>query len=120
MTDLPADRTPIAWRGLVYGTPIVASDGQVAGELREVLGSDSEDVFHGLRVRLNGAGRDVMVSSEHTTLLAATQVTTDLTAAELGQLPNYAEESTYHLASVGWLRKHVGWVKDSEKDEEPG
>ena len=121
MAETPtADDTPIAWRALVYGTPIATVDGQVVGELREVLGSDADDVFHGLRVRLSGEGRDVMLTSEHTTLLSASQVRTDLTAAEFAQLPNYAEEATYHLASVGWLRKHVGWVKDSEKDEEPG
>ena len=25
-----------------------------------------------------------------------------------------------HLASVGWLRKHLGWKKDAKGDEEPG
>jgi hypothetical protein len=28
--------------------------------------------------------------------------------------------ATYHLASVGWLRKHLGWKKDAKSDEEPG
>jgi hypothetical protein len=120
MTENPADSMPIAWRALVYGTPIASADGQVVGELREVLGSDADDVFHGLRVRLTSESRDVLLASEHTTLLTASQVQTDLPAAEFAKLPNYAEETTYHLASVGWLRKHVGWVKDSEKDEEPG
>ena len=26
----------------------------------------------------------------------------------------------FHLASVGWLRKHLGWKKDAKGDEEPG
>jgi hypothetical protein len=26
---------------------------------------------------------------------------------------------SWHLASVGWLRKHLGWKKDSEGDEGP-
>ena len=35
-------------------------------------------------------------------------------------LPDFDEPATYHLTSVGWLRKHVGWKADSESDEEPG
>ena len=26
----------------------------------------------------------------------------------------------YHVSSVGRFRKHLGWKKDSESDEEPG
>ena len=35
-------------------------------------------------------------------------------------LADFHESETFHLASVGWLRKHVGWTRDSHKDEEPG
>jgi hypothetical protein len=52
--------------------------------------------------------------------LTAGLVQTSLPAAAFEGLPAYADENTYHLASVGWLRKHAGWVKDSDKDEEPG
>ncbi len=121
MSDTPADSTtPIAWRALPYGASVAASGGEVVGIVTEVLGSDSEDVFHGLRVRLSGESRDVMLGSEHVTSLTAGLVQTDLGAGDFEGLPTYADESTYHLASVGWLRKHAGWVKDSKKDEEPG
>jgi len=40
--------------------------------------------------------------------------------AAVEALPAYAEHATYHLASVGWLRRHVGWKEDSKSDEEPG
>ncbi|MEA2620938.1 MAG: hypothetical protein QOC97_1711, partial [Chloroflexota bacterium] len=43
-----------------------------------------------------------------------------LTRTDLDALPAYEETATHHLASVGWLRKHLGWKKDSEGDEEPG
>ncbi len=120
MTDAVADPTPIAWRAVIYGTPVAAAGGQVVGEVREVLGSDSEDIFHGIRVGLKGEQRDVMLGSEHVTLLTAARVETDLGATDIERLPTYLDEATYHLASVGWLRKHIGWTKDSGKDEEPG
>jgi hypothetical protein len=114
------DPRPIAWRAVVYGTPVIADDGATAGEVHEVLGSDADDIFHGLRVALAGRHRDVMVAADHVTSLTTTEVRTDLTRSDLDALPTYEEEATYHLASVGWLRKHQGWKKDSEGDEEPG
>ena len=120
MTDTASDATPISWRALTYGTPVTAAGGETVGEVREVLGSDSEDVFHGLRVGLHSETRDVMLGSEHVVLLTAAQVQTDLGATDMERLPTYADEATYHLASVGWLRKHAGWKKDSSSDREPG
>jgi hypothetical protein len=43
-----------------------------------------------------------------------------LSRSAIEALPTYDEVATYHLASVGWLRKHLGWSKDSASDEEPG
>jgi hypothetical protein len=114
------DAQPISWRAIVYGTPITSSDDQRAGEVHEVLGSDADDIFHGLRVAVANGHRDVMVSADDVASLAADQVRVDLSRTEIEALPTYKEEDTYHLASVGWLRKHLGWTKDSKSDEEPG
>lgn len=111
---------PIAWRSVVYGTPVVSSDEKSLGEVREMLGSDADDIFHGIRVALRDGHRDVLVPSDAVTSLSTTEVRTSLTRAELDALPAYEETATYHLASVGWLRKHLGWKKDSASDEEPG
>jgi hypothetical protein len=115
-----SDPEPISWRSVVYGTPVVSSDGAHEGDVHEVLGSDAEDIFHGLRVALKGAKRDVMVPASDVASLAAEEVRVELSRAELEALPTYHEQATFHLASVGWLRKHLGWSKDSKSDEEPG
>lgn len=115
-----SETQPISWRSVVYGTPVISSDNERAGEVHEVLGSDAEDIFHGLRVALAGGHRDVMVSADDVASVSADEVRTDLTRSELEALPTYEDEATYHLASVGWLRKHVGWKSDSKSDEEPG
>ena len=88
--------------------------------MREVLGSDGEDIFHGLRVRLDGTKRDVMVSAAVVATLTADAVDLTIDRATVDALPDFDEPATYHLSSVGWLRKHVGWKADSESDEEPG
>jgi hypothetical protein len=113
------DSTPTSWRGIVYGTDVLAADGTRVGTVREVLGSDQEDIFHGIRVARSGH-RDAMIAAEDLSDMTTTSLTTSLTSAEVGALPDYDETATYHLASVGWLRKHLGWTKDSKSDEEPG
>jgi hypothetical protein len=110
----------IAWRSITYGTPVVSSDGEPAGTVREVLGSDAEDIFHGLRVGLTGARRDVMVPADSVAEISETEIRVALARSELEALATYDEVATYHLASVGWLRKHLGWRDDSRSDEEPG
>ena len=115
-----AASTPISWRTVVYGTPVTASDGARVGTVVEVLGSDAEDIFHGLRVRLDGTKRDVMVGAADVATLASGGIDLAVDRATVAALPDFDEPATYHLSSVGWLRKHVGWKDDSKSDEEPG
>ena len=126
---------PIAWRAIIYDTPVYATGGGSAGGegtggegtggeriglVREVLGSDAEDVFHGVRVELDQDGRHVMVLADDVSLITRSRLETRLSPEAVAALPEYRETDTYHLASVGWLRKHLGWRRDSTGDEEPG
>jgi hypothetical protein len=115
-----SDTQPVSWRSIVYGTPVTSTDDEPLGEVREVLGSDVEDIFHGLRVRLSAARRDVMLPADDVVAITHDGVQTRLTTSQVEELPPYDETATYHLASVGWLRKHLGWRRDSTSDEEPG
>lgn len=115
-----SDSTPIAWRAIVYDTPVLDASGTRIGAVREVLGSDADDIFHGIRLKADHGPDDVVITSDRITSLTRDAISTDLAAREAASLPPYSETATYHLASVGWLRKHLGWVKDSESDEEPG
>lgn len=122
MTDPTTDpsATPISWRTIVYGTPVTGSDGARIGTVREVLGSDAEDIFHGLRVRLDGTKRDVMIGADDITTIATGGIVLSVDAAFVSRLHDFDEPASYHLASVGWLRHHLGWKADAESDEEPG
>jgi hypothetical protein len=114
------DETPASWRTIRYGSPVVGQDLTVLGTVAEVLGSDAEDIFHGIRLRVAGGGRDLVVPSGDVTDIAPDRVATSLVNADVAALEPYDESSTYHLASVGWLRRHLGWEKDTGADEEPG
>ena len=115
-----SDADPVGWRGIVYDTAVVTSDAVRVGTVREVLGSDAEDIFHGLRVGLADGHRDVMVPADNVTSMSTAEVGLDLSRSAVEALPTYDDVATYHLASVGWLRKHLDWTKDSATDEEPG
>ena len=115
------DPTPIAWRAIRYDSPVLAADGTRLGSVREVLGSDAEDIFHGLRLNLDGrVADDVVISADRVASMTTDGISTDVAPGEVASLPHYSEEATFHLASVGWLRKHLGWSRDSHSDEEPG
>ena len=114
------EQRPVAWRAIIYGTPVVSTDAGPVGTVREVLGADAEDIFHGVRIHLRAGGRDVMVPAEDIVSMTTATITTDLPAADIEALPDATDEATYHLASVGWLRHHLGWRRDDRGDEEPG
>jgi hypothetical protein len=111
---------PIAWRAVTYGTRVTTDDGTPIGTVREMLGSDAEDIFHGIRVQLTAGHRDVMIRADDVSAITDDGVRTGLSRSAIDGLPAYDEVATYHLASVGWLRKHLGWARDSTTDEEPG
>ncbi len=113
-----SESQPVSWRSIVYETPVISSDNAKVGQVREVLGDDAEDIFHGIRVSLPGGHRDVVVSAEVVASMATDEVRVDLTRSEVDGLPTYQEEATYHVGTVGRFRKHLGWTKDSETDEE--
>jgi hypothetical protein len=122
MTEQPSrSDDPVSWRAIVYESPVSTADGQRVGVVREVLGSDADDLFHGIRLGLVKDHRDVMLASDNITSITATGLRTDLTLDQLAALPDYDEQADYHLSVVGHLLwKHLGWRRDSKSDEEAG
>ncbi len=110
-----SDDDPIAWRAIVYGTPVLSNDGTKAGEVREVLGSDGEDIFHGVRMAHGGGHGDTVVSADDITSMTSSAIQTALTRAELAALPPYVEEASFHIGSVGRFRKHSGWKQEFQE-----
>ena len=105
---------PIAWRAVPQDTA-VRSDGQQVGTLYDVLGSDEEDIFHGIVVQLRSGSRRVFVPADDVVLITASHVDVSLNAGEIGALPEHTEERQFELGMVGNLRKHLGWVKERDR-----
>src|SRR5450759_3110080 len=108
-----ADR-PIAWRAVPEDTA-VRSDGQQVGTLYDLLGSDEEDIFHGIVVQLRSGSRRVFVPADDVILITASHVDVSLSAGEIAALPEHTEERQFELGMVGHLRKHLGWVEEKDR-----
>ena len=105
---------PIAWRGVREETA-VRSDGRQVGTVYDILGSDDEDIFHGIVVQLRPGSRRVFVPADDVVLMTASYIDLSLSAVEMAALPEHTEERQFGLGMVGHFRKHLGWVKEKDR-----
>ena len=106
---------PIAWRGVTPDTPVRTSEGEEVGTLSDMLGSDQEDIFHGIVVHLGRLGHHVFVPADQVSLMTHTHVDVALTSAEIHALPKHDEERQFDLGMVGFFRKHPGWIREKDR-----
>jgi hypothetical protein len=102
---------PISWRVVADGTPVHDAQDGLAGHVADVLGADAEDIFHGLVIKRAQGGQECVVLAERISTMTRALIETDLSAAEIRDLPVYRPEETFHLGITGLLRKHEGWIK---------
>ena len=112
-TDL-SGADPISWREVTENEPVVTSDGATVGSVSEVLGSQEEDVFHGLEVHLGRLGHKVLIPAAQVAGMTAAAVTLVLTSDEVHGLPEHTEERAFELGWTGRFRKRVGWVREKD------
>jgi hypothetical protein len=106
---------PIAWRGVAQDTAVHSSEGQPVGTLSDLLGSDQEDIFHGIVVHLGRLGHHVFVPADQVSLITRSHVDVSLTSDEIHALPEHDDERQFHAGIVGFFRKHSGWVRDKDR-----
>jgi hypothetical protein len=115
-TEQPRDpEQPIAWRGVIPETPVRSSEGEQVGKLADMLGSDDQDIFHGIVVHLEHHGREVFVPADDVTLMTPSHLDVAYTTDQLHALPEHTEERQYELGWVGFFRKHLGWKRESDR-----
>jgi hypothetical protein len=85
------------------------------GTISDLLGSNQEDIFHGIVVHLGRLGHRVLVVADDVTVITRSHVDVALTSAEIHALPEHAEDHEYHLGVTGMFRKHPGWIEDKDR-----
>lgn len=106
---------PIAWRAVPQDTPVRSSDGLAVGTLYDLLGSEDEDIFHGIVLQLGRLGRRVFVAADQVPLMTTSHVDVALTSEELHSLPEHSEDQSFRLGLTGLISRRVGWVREKDR-----
>jgi len=80
---------PIAYTALERGTPVYAEGGTAVGKVREILGAEDKDIFHGLIVHTPGGDR--FVAAELVGAIHERAVALDMSAERAAELPESSE-----------------------------
>lgn len=100
--DPGAADNPVSWRAIGKDAPVYAAGGELVGYVDELMGSDEEDVFHGIVVRLAAEGtRKVAIASDDVTSITRHGLACSWTPAQIALRPQHMEEHTYAL---GWKK----------------
>ena len=85
---------PVSWLLIRPGWKVLASDGSEVGEVDEIAGDDTEDIFDGLAIAASAFGKPRYVPAEQVGQITDGVVHLTLTRAEVEQLGEYLEPAT--------------------------
>jgi hypothetical protein len=85
---------PVSWFMIETGWKVLAADGTQVGEVDEVAGDSSEDIFDGLAIATSAFGKPRYVPSEQVAEITEGAVRLALTREEVEQLGEYLEPAT--------------------------
>lgn len=108
---------PVSWLTIRAETPVFSSDGEEVGTVHEVLGSEQDDIFHGIVVRSGLLGKDSVVPAPQIGAMTDSRIDLALAAEEVRALEPFREEESYHLGIVGIFRHRLGWVSEGRDPE---
>jgi hypothetical protein len=85
---------PVSWLMIETGWKVLAADGSEIGEVDEVAGDSSVDIFDGLAIATSAFGKPRYVPSEQVAEITEGSVRLSLTRGQVEQLSEYLEPAT--------------------------
>jgi hypothetical protein len=85
---------PVSWLMIQPGWKVLASDGSDVGEVDEVVGDSSVDIFNGLAIATSAFGKPRYVPAERVDEIAEETVRLNLTPDQVERLDEYLEPAT--------------------------
>jgi hypothetical protein len=85
---------PVSWLMIETGWTVLASDGSEAGQVDEVVGDSSLDIFDGLAIATSALGKPRYVPAEQVGEITEGNVRLKLTPQQVDQLEEYLEPAT--------------------------
>jgi hypothetical protein len=87
--DLPGPDDPVAWSYIQPGTNVVDRDGVHIGSVHMMLGTEQEDIFHGIAIDLAVGGGPRLILADAVGTLTPSRVQVRIAADAVGELPPY-------------------------------
>jgi hypothetical protein len=91
MTD---DADPVSWLMIRPGWDVFGADGPKVGEVDEVAGDDTVDIFDGIAIATTALGKPRYVAAERVARITDGSVYLSLTKQQVEQLGEYLEPAT--------------------------
>jgi hypothetical protein len=88
--DLPGPDDPVAWSYVKPGTDVVGREGVKIGEVKAMLGTETEGIFHGIALDPSSGGPDRVVPADAVTSLTPSEVQVQVSTGEVESLEEYA------------------------------
>ena len=87
--DLPGPDDPVAWGYVTADTLVLGSDGAELGRVVEMLGTETEGIFHGVAVSPRGGGPTRVVPADAVARLTPAAVEIEYDADRLADAEEY-------------------------------
>lgn len=94
MSQDAGSKDPVSWLMIRPGWKVIAADGPELGEVDEVAGDSSEDIFDGLAVAMRAFGKPRYVKAEQIGQITDGVVHLTIGEAQAQQLAEYLEPAT--------------------------
>jgi len=85
---------PVSWLMIETGWKVIASDGSEVGQVDEIAGDSSLDIFDGLAIATSAFGKPRYVPAEQVAEIIEGTVRLKLTKDQVDQLGEYLEPAT--------------------------
>ena len=85
---------PVSWLMIETGWKVIASDGSEVGQVDEIAGDSSLDIFDGLAIATSPFGKPRYVPAEQVAEITEGTVRLKLTKEQVDQLGEYLEPAT--------------------------
>ena len=85
---------PVSWLMIETGWKVIASDGSEVGQVDEIAGDSSLDIFDGLAIATSAFGKPRYVPAEQVAEITEGTVRLKLTKEQVDQLGEYLEPAT--------------------------
>ena len=111
-TTPPPDEPQVAWKAIEQNATLVSADGEEVGQVAEIAGDSTADIFDGLVVSLGVLGTNRYLPAERVRGIWPDRVEVDLPADAIRELPPYEEPQAQRwqpdTGAAGFFRRLFG------------